>query len=438
MKIVYVGDNRNRFNYGCRATSTALSQLLSQNHEIVGRVYGNFRNTDTRKIFFISWLPKRCYEFLGRKKHWSIIKEWLVDSIHIVRRMKVGFTKNDFLTFDFEKSINNLIKCIPANKELEECDLRQYDFDALVVNGEGSFVFSPYPWREAMLEATLMYWAHKLGKKVYFLNAMFSGSPGHDLNMRTVNLVKNLFEQIDFVGVRELQSYDFAKKYFTNANIGLYPDALFTWGKYINDEFTISNGRYVVGKSASTDEAYNELDFTSPYICVSGSSSGTVTKNREKTIDTYRKLVATLKKELNINVFLVVPCEIDNFLLEVGKLEKCSVISVDTPVLAAGKILANASVYVTGRYHPAILASLGGTPCVFLDSNSHKTFSLQETLKYDNPHEYSSVPDDNEIKEIVREVRRCIERGNELRERISMQSTELSNKAQKMVEIITD
>lgn len=52
MKIVYVGDNRNRGNYGCRATSTALSQIISKENEIVGRVYGDYTNTNTGNLFF--------------------------------------------------------------------------------------------------------------------------------------------------------------------------------------------------------------------------------------------------------------------------------------------------------------------------------------------------------------------------------------------------
>ena len=40
MRIVYVGDNRNRGNFGCRGTSTALSQLLTINNDIVGRISG--------------------------------------------------------------------------------------------------------------------------------------------------------------------------------------------------------------------------------------------------------------------------------------------------------------------------------------------------------------------------------------------------------------
>ena len=52
MKIVYVGDNRNRGNFGCRATSTALSQLIEKNNVIVGTVSGRYTNVDTGELFF--------------------------------------------------------------------------------------------------------------------------------------------------------------------------------------------------------------------------------------------------------------------------------------------------------------------------------------------------------------------------------------------------
>lgn len=436
MKIVYVGDNRNRMNYGCRATSTALSQLLSENNTIVGRVHGNFRNIDTQKVFFISWLPKGVYEFLGKRKHWDIIKEWIVDGIHIWKRMKVRFSKFDFISMDFEKSINNLIKCIPANEELEECDLRKYDFDALVVNGEGSFIFSPVPWRESTVEAMLMYWAKKMGKKVYFLNGMFSGSPNLELNMHTINCMKDLFESIDYVGVRETRSYDFAKKYFPTANIELYPDALFTWKKYIDDGFYINNAKYFIGHSGATDASFNSYTFSEPYICISGSSASSVTKNRYETIQRYCELVNKVKEKLLLKIYIVIPCEIDNFLVEVAKRTGTPYIPVDTPILSAAKILANAVVYITGRYHPSILASLGGTPCIFMDSNSHKNFSLQETLEYETPHEYSAVPSNKEIANMIEEAYLYISQGEKVRKRIKERTTELANRAERIKDVI--
>ena len=69
MKIVYVGDNRNRGNYGCRGTSTALSQLISQNNEIVGRISGKYTNQDTGELYFKRGLSARQYQKLSQRKY---------------------------------------------------------------------------------------------------------------------------------------------------------------------------------------------------------------------------------------------------------------------------------------------------------------------------------------------------------------------------------
>ncbi|MCI9623639.1 MAG: polysaccharide pyruvyl transferase family protein [Lachnospiraceae bacterium] len=431
-KIVYVGDNRNRYNFGCRATSTALSQLISQDHEIVGRVYGHYKNDDTRRIFYVDLLPASVYKMLGRRKHWEWMKKWLVLTIHILKRTKVCFSRFDFIGYDFDKSIKNLIKCLPANPVLRELDLRQYDFDYLVVNGEGSFIFSTLPWREGMVEAMLMYWAKSMGKKVFYMNGMFSEKPGEELNTETINNYRPLFETIDFVGVREYRSLAFAEKYFPKARITLYPDALFTWHKYINDSLKITNGKYYIGFSQATDASFWEYDFSAPYICISGSSLYRGARNENDVIEHYVKLIDTIKKEISCNIYIVEACDGDECLREVGKQSDVFVLPKDTPILAAGKILANARVYITGRYHPAILASLGGTPCIFLSCNSHKNQSLQELLAYENPHEYNVLSSDKEINAILNEAKMLISQGESYRDRIKERIKILGDKAEEM------
>ena len=118
--------------------------------------------------------------------------------------------------------------------------------------------------------------------------------------------------------------------------------------------------------------------------------------------------------------------------MDVAKKTSTPIITVDTPILTAGKILANATVYITGRYHPSILASLGGTPCVFMGSNSHKNYSLQETLGYENPHEYNAIPDDNEIKKILNETRIILSEGKERRIKLQETTKELSEFAKEI------
>jgi polysaccharide pyruvyl transferase WcaK-like protein len=108
---------------------------------------------------------------------------------------------------------------------------------------------------------------------------------------------------------------------------------------------------------------------------------------------------------------------------------------METPIIAAAKILANAQAYVSGRYHPAIMASLGGTPCVFMGSNSHKTWSLQALLEYDKIMEYDSVPSAEEIKKIVADTIKII--GDlELRDKIKHRAKSLADEAMQMKNLI--
>lgn len=434
MNIVYVGDNRNRGNFGCRATSTALAQIIEKNNKIVGTVTGRFTNNDTGELFYYKYLPSWLYKWVGKLSSWRYFKPAFYMLFRMIRKgRQYIFSNFDYLEYDLDACIDNFIKCLPANQHLKEFDLRQYDFDALVVNGEGSFIFRVPAWRESINEAMLMHWAMKLGKKVFYMNGMLSDDPFTERNQEVVSLVKPIFENVNIVGVREAYSEKFAHENFPNANVKFYPDALFTWYDYINDDFTISNGRYVMGMSGADNKSFIDFDFTKPYICVSGSSSiGKATNDINKAIDIYSHLVNSLKNRLEQSVFLVEVCEGDSFLREVSRKTNTGLISIDTPILAAAKILANADAYVSGRYHPAILASQGGTPCIFMSSNSHKTKSLQELLEYEFVHEYYVLPSDSEIKEMVEKTYESIAAGKSLRDKIQKRCLKLKEMALKM------
>lgn len=438
MRIVYVGDNRNRGNFGCRGTSTALSQLISQNNEIVGRISGRYTNFDTGELYFRKGLSLKTYTFLSKLKCWPYLKKFLY-LYHRYRGLggKFLFSKYDFISLDLDNSIDNLIKCLPANPRLAELDLRQYDFDALVVNGEGSFIFATPPWRECLIEAMEMHWAQKMGKKVFYMNGMLSDDPLSKHNDNTVNKLQQVFNKCTAVCVREYMSLEYCNKYFPNAKPLLYPDALFTWYSYVNDGHVVENGKYYISHSSENDAAYDCFDFTKPYICLSGSSAiiGACKGNMQIAVNAYSNLVQHLKNEFDLNIFLVDVDEGDEFLNDVSKQTKTPIIPIDTPLIAAAKILANARIYISGRYHPAIMASLGGTPCVFMGSNSHKTLSVQQLLEYDNPIEHNLLPDDNECKRIVMEAKSKID-NPELRDKIKKRSYELCVKAKEMSKVL--
>ncbi len=438
MKIVYIADNRNRGNYGCRATSTALSQLIEEDHEIVGTISGKYTHNETGELFFVKGLPAKGYEVLSRLKYWKELKKILY---MLFRYLKKGgryyYSNFDFISLDLDKSIDNLIKCLPANPDLKEFDLRQYDFEAIIVNGEGSYIFSSPPWRESLVISMLIHWAQKLDKKVYFMNAMFSDSPYSVRNMKTINIVSGILRKSQLVSVREQYSYKYAKEILDLTHTQIYPDALFSWYPLVNDDHRILNGKYYIPHGSETNESYYSFDFTKPYVCISGSSAaGTATKNVNELVELYSNLVIKMKNGFNSNVYLVHVCEGDDFLLEVGNATKTPVIPLNTPLIAAAKILANARIYISGRYHPAIMASLGGTPCVFMSSNSHKTKSLQELLEYDEVIEYSVVPDDNECDKIVTHALKLASQGSNLRDKIRNRAKLLCDESRKMKENI--
>jgi polysaccharide pyruvyl transferase WcaK-like protein len=86
--------------------------------------------------------------------------------------------------------------------------------------------------------------------------------------------------------------------------------------------------------------------------------------------------------------------------------------------LLCGAVLAHARLFISGRYHPSILASLGGTPCIFLGSHAHKMGSLSMVLEYERHREFDAFPDDAEIAEIISTAQKYLDGGETLRARI--------------------
>ena len=248
MKVLYIGDNRNRGNFGCRGTSTALSMLIRKNHEITGVITGKYTDQRNGYLFYYSFLPSWAYVFFGKHKTLRLVFE------NIVQRF--GGRKTDFASLDLKKSIKNLKKCIPSNPMLEELNLENYVFDAIVVNGEGSFIFKTPTWREPLVLTILIYWAKLLGKKVFFMNAMFSDSPASPQNIEFLHIVDKLLASCDRVVLREKESYEYAKKYLPHIKPQIVPDALFSWFPYINDDYIINNYRYCIAHSAENDNYF--------------------------------------------------------------------------------------------------------------------------------------------------------------------------------------
>ncbi|MBR4785330.1 MAG: polysaccharide pyruvyl transferase family protein [Fibrobacter sp.] len=430
MKILYIGDNRNRGNYGCRATSTALSMLIREKNKITGIITGKNTSKDTSELFFYSPLPQIAYSFFG--KH-TFLRDVVKVILHRFKFFSY-FGSFDFVSLDFEKSRKNLLKCIPANPQLRDLLIDQYDFDAVVVNGEGSFIFGKPQWREPLVLTMLIHWVNQKHKPVYLANVMFSDSTSLPHNQDSIKAINSVLKNCSQIIVREKTSYNYIKKHFVDIEPSIIPDALFSWHKLITEAPAITNGKYCLAHSAEQDEAYFNLDFSKPYILIAGSSA--FVGDTTKSIPAYVQLVQKLRNIYKSNIFLIQTCEGDKFLSEVSSITNAPLISMETPILAAAKILSCAKAFITGRYHPAILASHGGTPCVFMDSNSHKTRSLQDVLQYPSPREYHAIPSEKEIDLIIEDTLKAISLGKPLRETIANRCKFLSNESHKLADIL--
>jgi len=401
MKIIYFADNIVRENFGCRATSTALKQLLEKNNEIVADITGEITHENGAEDVFFAPCIKSYKPFSKIQSKKLIFKVWRKAARRINKGRKPS--RYDFTDYNPEKSYKNLIKCLPANPQYKNYDLRNYDFDALVINGEGTMIMSDPPRRDSLTYLMMAKWALDLNKKVYFVNAMFSDSTTGAQNKTLVKYTNDILAACTLVTARDPYSLEYLKKYMPAVQASFIPDALFTWKKYINPDLLKHNIEcYLPFGHEFRFEGLNKIDFSKPYIVISGNSLAI--NNFGKAVDCYTNLVHCIKNRLHVQIVLLQVCLGDGFLKRVAENTGTPFIPVEIPIIYGLNILAGASLYLSGRFHPSIMASLGATPCIFQGSNSHKTESLQGMLQYEKTAVYSAFPSEDEFEAICKEI----------------------------------
>lgn len=427
MNILYVGDNRDRVNWGCRATSKALQSLLEKHHVVKNKIDGvEAASYSFSKSISPGLFPNSLNRFLFARKNRVIFKT-------IYDLTTAGTKDDDYLEEDIEKSIDTFLKIKKINTHLENIYQLINTNEVVVINGEGDFIFTTPSRRNALFYLFILKLAQKLNKKTYLVNAMFSDCPKTGLNKTTIETALPIFEHCNLITTRDETSYEYLKPLSSKVNLKFLPDALFSWYDYFKDEVIPPHiGDYVI-PFPEEDQYFGKFDFSKPYIIISGSSSAAWDQN--KAIEPYSKLVVKIK-EIGLQVYLVPTCGGDNFLKEVAKNTNTAILPVNIPIVMGASILAKAEVMISGRFHPSILASLGGTPCVFLGSNSHKTKSLQSLLDYREIKEYNALPSDLEIENIKKDTILKLKEGDKLRNEIKNTVRKQAGKAQELANLI--
>lgn len=404
-KLLLVDDNRDTKNLGCRSTSISLHWSLKKYFKIFSVI--NKKEVDNPfaigTMITEGSLNQKIIGKIGNRFQ------------KIEPLLKLIGIKKDFIEINMNRTMNNFFKWKNKYNFLNTIYSKISEAELIVINGEGSMIFTSPPRRDLLFQLFIINIAHKLKKPIFYVNAMISDCPFTGRNRQLFELSIKTLKKCKLVSVRDPISYNIVKDKLNN--IDFTPDALFTWFNLIRTPmFKLPSNTDILIPFPEYENAFGCLDFTKPFICLGGSSI--IPKlDKYKVIKSYTKLIEALKF-LRMPIYIIESCGGDMLLREVSQKTKIPIIHVETNIIAITSILSISSLFISGRYHPSIMASLGGTPCIFLKSNSHKTRSLQLLLNYKEIYEYDIILDNETISKIVGIAKEIISQKNTPREKI--------------------
>ena len=406
-EMLLAWDTTHRLNWGARGAHVAMSQLLEQSVDAVETLSGQYQT----KSYPINYtFPDWMAYPLSRKRD-ELLAARVYDK---VERMAGG--EWDYLSEDPRETAKNILD--NSEKAFFGNLLRKIEGSKkIVIDGNGDMIFKEEPTRNLRFSLALIELADYLGKEIYYVNAIFSDCPMTGRNETVMKQCVSALRTCDGVAFRDPTSLARARRVDEDLEAEWIPDSLFYWARELRDSGRQlpQNGDFLVPYPREHRSHFGRLDFEEPYICVTGGSRAA--KSAEEARDGYCTLVEHLG-QLDLPVYLVPTSVGDRFLYGVSEETNIPIVPAEVPILMGGALLANARLFVTGRYHPAIMAAAGGTPSVFLGADSHKTLSIQRVLEYDDPHVYSAIPDREESRAIRKRARELLNDSEGLRDRI--------------------
>ena len=433
LKVLLVGDNSSNPNWGGRGASMALYDMLQRKFIVSESIRGSSFSLSSDGLGYINTLFPNRYDWVFLHLVINRKKRKIFD--YIVRFAEF-FGAKDVVSLDPAETVRNILAFKDSYRGIGEIFNKVNNVDLVVVHGEGDMVFATPPRREALFLLGMAALGIHLGKKVAFVNALVSDCPSTGRNLDVFSAARRVLSECNPVILRDRESYEYVRKEMPEVVPDLIPDSLFTWYPII-DRYRSeipANGDLLM-PFPEQRENLGRIDFSKPYICVGGSAAAV--GNHDKDVEHF-SLIVEKAKMLGYEVYLTENDGRDVFLRSVAAKTGTAYIPVNTPIFAAGAILANARLFISGRYHPSILASLGGTPCIFLGSSAHKMRSLQEVLEYDYIREFPVFASSEECDEMIGVARKYLDEGDLLRERIRSVSKRRCDEAMRLPNVIID
>jgi len=397
-RVLLVSDNRDNANWGSRATTMALLELmaaagLSPSDRVL--------DAEVRSRVALADGP-----VAGR----------LLRRPALARLAGAGLARGGRTRLSLERlGVRDAVSDDPAEtvrrwrrsgrEPLAEWIARVERADAVVVNGEGSMIFTTPSRLEQRFHLAVMQLAHEADVPFAYVNALVADPANGPRNAATVAATRRLLPQARLVTTRDPWSQAFLREVAPEVASVYVPDSVFAWnGRVGRGRDLLARPEYLTHFHERPDRL-GTWDFQRPYVCVGGSSEAA--KDPKRAAASYRRLLQALP-ELGYPLVVTVSSTGDAFLEELAHELGLPLVPADTNVMVATEILAHAELVVTGRYHPAILAGLGGVPGVLLGADSHKTASVQQMLGYPDIHVFAEQPTAADVSAILQRARRVL------------------------------
>ena len=363
-KVLFVNDTSDSPNWGSRATSFALYDMLKEAGASVSSLsqssllQADWRTTPRREKFAVSsGLLEPPKNLLGKAS--KALMNRLVQTLPDV----VPAYWKDFPSYAESVKAGRALSNL--KEQLEHCDY-------VLINGEGG-VFG------RGRQSRFLFFIAYLAKQVFEKPVAFVSHTADLSDPVLYAMARGVYPLLDEIVFREARSAEQAKDFLKSYKVAA--DAAFRYQPAPKLAWQTVAGRK--GYFHHFPVRHGAVDVTKPYLCIGGSSAYKgVTAELGRT---FGKLCQRFVEEGH-QVVLTASAKTDEALFTpIARELRLPLIPLATSVQQAVDILGNASLYIGGRYHGAIFAFTGGTPVVPLSAETFKMHALIEQMGLESP-----------------------------------------------------
>ena len=365
MNILFINDNEPSSNIGCRATAHGFRKIsFNSRYKISNQIYidelregitpGDV-NTKTQMAFVLSRLGNIS----------QLPSELNISSIY--------------------RSADKLYSLTPTNKQEIQRLTNQWGLeilpknhrslikqsDIVLINGEGSF------YKDRTHARMMLYYAYlasRLPNTKCVLSNLTLSFDNEFINPGLKSMATFVLPQLDEVIFREPHSYAEYTNHFSGKNCTLAADVAFASDNDRYDNLPIKTLFQLLefwNDRAPKNQSLGE------FVCIGGNSLYPVNDTASPPVDQYVELIKEMQKSYSI---ILVPSKESDELYMRYVAQKASVpmVSSKNSLSLLRRLLSEASVYIGGRYHPAVFALSGETPIICFSTKQNKNEGLIE------------------------------------------------------------